>query len=168
MVYFQTKNPHLGKLLSVLQWKKLANVMAIWSILLQFRTFYGHLGIFCPFWYIVPKNLATLVRRRRLKKTFLRPRFSLRNFIRRMQSLKSSVILPSTGLSDKMQTFISRHVFTGAVKLRTSRSFQFCLFWLLLRRQVQKNRKVRFYFECKRSERKDYDITMTMTSKFLE
>jgi hypothetical protein len=30
--------------------------MAIWSILLQFRTFYGHLGIFCPFWYIVPKK----------------------------------------------------------------------------------------------------------------
>jgi hypothetical protein len=31
MVYFQTKNPNLGKFLSVFRWKALANFMDIWS-----------------------------------------------------------------------------------------------------------------------------------------
>jgi hypothetical protein len=60
MVYFQTKNPILGKFWKVLQWKMLVfygqmvYFMAIWYIMWSF-------GIFFPFWYIATeKNLATL------------------------------------------------------------------------------------------------------------
>jgi hypothetical protein len=60
MVYFQTKNPNLGKFWSALDRK----------MLIYFRPsgiFYGHLGDFITIWYIFPglvsctkKNLATL------------------------------------------------------------------------------------------------------------
>jgi hypothetical protein len=43
MVYFQTKNPNLGKLWRVLQWKMLLYFMSIWYILLQIGIFYGDL-----------------------------------------------------------------------------------------------------------------------------
>jgi hypothetical protein len=46
MVYFQTKDPNLGKFWSVLQWKLLVNFVAIRSILLPFRIFYGLLVYF--------------------------------------------------------------------------------------------------------------------------
>jgi hypothetical protein len=56
-VYFQTKNHNLGKFWSVLQWKMLVNIKAIWSILLPFGILYGHLEhfvvslvYFCRFW----------------------------------------------------------------------------------------------------------------------
>jgi hypothetical protein len=39
MVYFQTKNPNLGKFWRVLQWKMYANVVAIRSILQPFGIF---------------------------------------------------------------------------------------------------------------------------------
>jgi hypothetical protein len=48
MAYFQNKNPNLGKILSVLQWKMLVYFMAIWSS-------YGHLAYLWQFrviWYI--------------------------------------------------------------------------------------------------------------------
>jgi hypothetical protein len=59
MVYFQTKNPNLGKFWRVLQWKMLVYqdhlehfpaiwyiyFMALWYMLWSF-------GIFSPFWYI--------------------------------------------------------------------------------------------------------------------
>jgi hypothetical protein len=45
MLYFKTKNPHLGKFWRVLQWKMLVYYMAIWSIIRLFSLFYGHLGI---------------------------------------------------------------------------------------------------------------------------
>jgi hypothetical protein len=53
MVYFQTKNPNLGKFWSVLQWKMLVDFVAVRSILWQFGIFCGRLvyfsrlGLFC-------------------------------------------------------------------------------------------------------------------------
>jgi hypothetical protein len=65
MVYFQTKNPNLGKVLRVSDWKMY--FMYIWNILLKFTDHLVHLVLI---WYIFPilisrtkKNLATLVRR---------------------------------------------------------------------------------------------------------
>jgi hypothetical protein len=57
MVYFQTKNPNLGKFPSVLHWKRLVNFKAIWSILLPFRIFYGHLVILVYFSVLVPRKI---------------------------------------------------------------------------------------------------------------
>jgi hypothetical protein len=45
MVYFQIKNPNLGKFLRALDWKMLI-------ILWPFGTFYGHFGYFMTIWYI--------------------------------------------------------------------------------------------------------------------
>jgi hypothetical protein len=68
MVYFQTKNPNLGKFLRALHWKMLIYFMASWNILLTFGKFYNHLVNLVLIWYIFPvwvshtrKNLATLV-----------------------------------------------------------------------------------------------------------
>jgi hypothetical protein len=36
MVYFQTKNPNMGKFWWAVEWKKLAYFMTIWNILWQF------------------------------------------------------------------------------------------------------------------------------------
>jgi hypothetical protein len=72
MVYFQTKNPNLGKFWKVLQWKMLPFFSFILSILRPnvifyghfVSTFKGHLVYFSPFWYVLvictEKNLATL------------------------------------------------------------------------------------------------------------
>jgi hypothetical protein len=62
MVYFQTKNPILGKFWRALEWQ-------IWYILWPFGIYYCRFGnlvvYFSPFWYIgvffVKKNLAPLV-----------------------------------------------------------------------------------------------------------
>jgi hypothetical protein len=57
MVYFQTKNPNLGKFWRVLQWKLLAHFCrlvyftAIWYILWSF-------DMFPPFWYVVPSKIC--------------------------------------------------------------------------------------------------------------
>jgi hypothetical protein len=65
---FQIKNPALGKFFRALEWKRLVDSLAIWNILQQFGTFYGHLviqwqfGIFPPVLvYCHKKNLATAV-----------------------------------------------------------------------------------------------------------
>jgi hypothetical protein len=58
MVYFQTKNPNLGKFSSVLQRKmlvyifyvQLVYVPAIWSILCSFGSFYVQLVFFTATW----------------------------------------------------------------------------------------------------------------------
>jgi hypothetical protein len=47
MVYFQTKNPNLGKFLMALYWKMLIYTK------LPFVIFYGHLGYFMTIWYIL-------------------------------------------------------------------------------------------------------------------
>jgi glycyl-tRNA synthetase alpha subunit len=69
MVYFQNKNPNLGKFGRVLQWKILVYFMAIWCILRQFGMFYGH-SVHMVIWYTFPRfgmyvaqkeNLATLL-----------------------------------------------------------------------------------------------------------
>jgi hypothetical protein len=64
MVYFQTKNPNLGKFWRVLQWKMSVYFMDIWSILrtfwhisLPYGIFCGNLVYFPPFWYVVPRKL---------------------------------------------------------------------------------------------------------------
>jgi hypothetical protein len=50
MVYFQTKNPNLGKFWRVLQRKMLLHFMPIWSILNPFGIFCGHLVYFMAIW----------------------------------------------------------------------------------------------------------------------
>jgi hypothetical protein len=67
MVYFQTKNPNLGKFLSALDGKMLIYFEAIWNILQTFGIFYGHLLHFVFIWSFFPvlvsctkNNLATL------------------------------------------------------------------------------------------------------------
>jgi hypothetical protein len=67
MVYFKTKNPIWGKSWSVLQWMRLVNCMAIWSKLLPFRIFHGHLVYFVfvlvymsRFGMLYQENMATL------------------------------------------------------------------------------------------------------------
>jgi hypothetical protein len=52
MVYFQTKNPNLGKFLRALYWKMLIYFKAIWNILQTFGIFYDHLVHFMYIWYI--------------------------------------------------------------------------------------------------------------------
>jgi hypothetical protein len=51
MVYFQTKNPNLGKFWRALELKVL--LFIIWSILQPFGIFYGHLVYFMDIWYIL-------------------------------------------------------------------------------------------------------------------
>jgi hypothetical protein len=53
MVYFQTKNPNLGKFWRALDWKMLICIMPIWNILWTFGIFYDHLVQFVLFWYII-------------------------------------------------------------------------------------------------------------------
>jgi hypothetical protein len=70
MVYFQTKNPNLGKFWRVLLAMKDVGIFydhmvyfnAIPSILWPFGIFCGHFGTIFQFWYIcrTKKNLATL------------------------------------------------------------------------------------------------------------
>jgi hypothetical protein len=55
MVYFQTKNPNLGKFWKVLQWKMLEVLRASLSILRQNGIFYGHLVHFVVILYIFPR-----------------------------------------------------------------------------------------------------------------
>jgi hypothetical protein len=69
-MYFQTKNPNLGKFLMVLQWKMFVHFVAVWVTLWSFGIFYGHLvhvmviwymlwsfGTFFPFWYVAPGKI---------------------------------------------------------------------------------------------------------------
>jgi hypothetical protein len=52
MVYFQTKNPNLGKFGSALYWKFFIYFMAICNILRTLVLFYDHLVHFVFIWYI--------------------------------------------------------------------------------------------------------------------
>jgi hypothetical protein len=52
MVYFQTKNPNLGKFWRDLDWKMLIYFMAIWNILRAFEICYAHWIRFLLIWYI--------------------------------------------------------------------------------------------------------------------
>jgi hypothetical protein len=54
MVYFQTKNPNLGKFWRTLDWKMLTYFMAICTTLQTFGIFYDHLLYFVFIWYIFP------------------------------------------------------------------------------------------------------------------
>jgi hypothetical protein len=49
---FKPKNPNMGKLRSVLQWKIRVKFKAIWYILLPFGIFYCHLVHFIAIWCI--------------------------------------------------------------------------------------------------------------------
>jgi hypothetical protein len=67
MVYFQTKNPYLGKFLGVLLWKMLVCFIDTWSIVRPFGIFYGQLVYFVATWCIFSRfvcctdtNLASL------------------------------------------------------------------------------------------------------------
>jgi hypothetical protein len=53
MVFFQTKNPNLGKFWRVLQWKMLVCFITVWNILRPFGRFHGHLVDFMVTWYIL-------------------------------------------------------------------------------------------------------------------
>jgi hypothetical protein len=68
MVYFQAKNPTLGKFLRALDFKLLMYFIAVWNICQTFGIFFDHLVHFVFIWYIFPvlasctkKNLATLI-----------------------------------------------------------------------------------------------------------
>jgi hypothetical protein len=52
MVYFQTKNPNLGKFWRALNRKILTYFMATWNILRTFGMFCDHLENFVLIWYI--------------------------------------------------------------------------------------------------------------------
>jgi hypothetical protein len=59
-----TRKSNLGKFWSVLQFKRLANFMTFWSIIVPFRIFYCHmvhflviLVYFFPYWYVVPRKI---------------------------------------------------------------------------------------------------------------
>jgi hypothetical protein len=67
MVYFETKNPTLGKFWRVLQRKMLVHFMTIYCILRPLEIFWGHSVYFVAIWHFPPvlecctmKNLATL------------------------------------------------------------------------------------------------------------
>jgi hypothetical protein len=55
VVYFQTKNPYLGKFLRALDWKMLNYFTGIWNILRTIRIFYDHLVHLFRFLYRVPR-----------------------------------------------------------------------------------------------------------------
>jgi hypothetical protein len=63
MVYFQNKNPNLGKFWKVSQLKML---VFLWSfclfcyIMVILRPFCRHLVYFFPFWYVVPRKIWQL------------------------------------------------------------------------------------------------------------
>jgi hypothetical protein len=59
MVYFQTKNPNLGKFWRALEWKILVYFMTIWNILLQLGISYALLVQFVVIWYCF-SNLVCL------------------------------------------------------------------------------------------------------------
>jgi hypothetical protein len=50
MVYFQTKNPTLGKIWRALEWKMLSHIMTIWNILPPFGMNNGRLVQFVVIW----------------------------------------------------------------------------------------------------------------------
>jgi hypothetical protein len=54
MVYFQTKNPNLGKFCSTLKWKMLVYFMTVWNILRPFDIMYGPLVQFVVIGYMFP------------------------------------------------------------------------------------------------------------------
>jgi hypothetical protein len=53
MVYFQTKNPTLGKIWRVFEWKMLL-FMTIWNIFRSFGIIYGPLVQLAVIWHIFP------------------------------------------------------------------------------------------------------------------
>jgi hypothetical protein len=64
MVYFQNKNPTLGKFGRALEWKGLVYLMPILNIIRLFGVFYGQfvnflviLYTFSPFWYVVTRKI---------------------------------------------------------------------------------------------------------------
>jgi hypothetical protein len=54
MVYFQAKNPDLGKFWRALDWKVWIYFTAIWNILRSFGIFYNHLVRFVFMRYLFP------------------------------------------------------------------------------------------------------------------
>jgi hypothetical protein len=59
VVCFPTKNPNLGKILKVSNWKMLIYFMAIWNILWTFGISYDHLAhfVFFLFWCHAPRKV---------------------------------------------------------------------------------------------------------------
>jgi hypothetical protein len=53
MVYFQAKNPNLGKFWRVVKWKMFGLFKTFWSILRLFGIFCSHLVCFVAVWYIL-------------------------------------------------------------------------------------------------------------------
>jgi hypothetical protein len=54
MVYFQTKNPDLGKIFRALEWKMFSYFMTIRKIKQPFGVSYGRLVLFVVIWYAFP------------------------------------------------------------------------------------------------------------------
>jgi hypothetical protein len=55
MVYFQAKNPNLGKFWRDLEWKMLVYLMVTWSMLRPFGILCDRLEYFTAIWYIFPR-----------------------------------------------------------------------------------------------------------------
>jgi hypothetical protein len=59
MVYFQTKNPNLGKFWRALEWKMLLYFMIIWNFNLPFGIIHGRLVYLCiVIWCIFPNSVC--------------------------------------------------------------------------------------------------------------
>jgi hypothetical protein len=61
VVYFQTKNPNLGKIWKALEWEMWVYLLSLWNILRPIGNFVLIWYIFPVLVYCVKKNLATLV-----------------------------------------------------------------------------------------------------------
>jgi hypothetical protein len=68
MVYFQTKNPNLGKFWRVLQLNFLVHIMDIWYIVWAFGIFWNQFEYFAvflvyfpQFWYVAPRKSGNTV-----------------------------------------------------------------------------------------------------------
>jgi hypothetical protein len=60
MVYFQTKNPNMGKFRRALEWKKVSiffGYLVVWYILWPFGNLVAIFGNFSPFGYIVSRKI---------------------------------------------------------------------------------------------------------------
>jgi hypothetical protein len=88
IVWFQTKDPNLGKNFRASEWKMLIYFMAIWNILWIFGVFFDHSVYFVLIWCIFPvlvsctkKNLATLHAGKLFQGPLRKQRVYLRKYI---------------------------------------------------------------------------------------
>jgi hypothetical protein len=99
MVYFQTKNPSLGKFWRVLPWNELVYFRVFWDVLGSFGMFWGLLGCFgilmgtfSPFWYVLSRKIWQSCYALRVESTY----DSIITVLRRVIEWKKLTALPIT------------------------------------------------------------------------